>query len=163
MGDRGIQLASRIEQQNSELARFLNARTESDLRLACADPSGSTVDAVLSHLAEGYDLVLGWLEGVANGEPPGPAGHEHHHHGNGSGNLSAYIEHLSRGGRAWESLTRGLSDAQLEQVPPATPDITDGTAPLAEIIDRMIEHQAIHVDYIRNAVTEPAAPATGTA
>jgi hypothetical protein len=157
--DRGEQLASTIDQQSREFAQFLTGWTESDLRLPCADPSGSTVDAVLSHLGEGYDLVLGWLERVAKGAPadgpgspggdPAADGHAHDHQ---PGSLRTHAERLRRGEQTWAALVRGLSDAQLDLVPPAAQDITDGTRPLAEIMDRMIEHQSIHLDYVRDAV-----------
>lgn len=171
---RSEELASTIDRQSRDLDRFLAERSESDLRLPCADPGGSTVGAVLSHLGEGSDIVLGWLEAVVKGgsgsgnghgpSVPGAdeAGHGHDHD-SGPADLRAHAERLRRGGQTWAALVRGLSDAQLDQVPPLTKDITDGTKPLAEIMDRMIEHQLIHLDYIRAAVTGQARGSERTA
>jgi len=146
VADQSEQLASEIEKQNAELAHFFAGCTDADLRRPCADPSGATVAAVLGHLSEGYDLVLGWLARTTGSQVAVPAGGE-------ADDLHAYAERLAAGGRAWATLTSGLDDAQLGTVPPATPDITDGTKPLGSIISHMIEHQSIHLNYVKDAVT----------
>jgi hypothetical protein len=156
--DRSELLASAIDQQTEEVAQFLAGRSDSDLALPCEDPSGATVAAGLSHLTEGYELVLPWLVQVTAGPvaaPPGAAAAIPGGQPPSSGTVRSYAESLRRGGQGWADLVRGLSAAQLEQVPPATKDITDGSVPLADVIDRMIRHQAAHLAYLRSAVAAP--------
>jgi hypothetical protein len=171
MGERGEQLALTIEQQSRELLVLLGGLSESDLRASCEDPSGSTVEAVVHHLGEGYDDVLAWLERSAWGTPadgpgrpapppgphrqPGPHG-AHLQPGPHGDHLAGQIEHLRDGGVRWAALVRGFGEEQLGKVPPATPGVTDGSKTLAEIVDLLIDHQQAHVTYIRRALPERA-------
>jgi DinB superfamily len=156
---RNEQLAVAVETQSRETVEFLSGLSDADMNAPCADPSGATVGAIVAHLGEGYDQVLGWIEKVAWGTaaPAGTAAHRHDPH---EPDLSAQIELLRRGGADWAALLRRFGDEQLDRVPPATEGITDGSRSLAEIMDVMLDHQATHVNYIRQAVAgrTPAAP-----
>ncbi len=167
MADRSEQLASTIDRQANDLDQVLAGLTDSDLELPCADPGGATVGEVLSHLGEGSGMVLGWLDLVASGAPAGDQdsagtqGHAGHGHGHdaGAGSVRGHAERLRQGGETWSELVRGLSDEQLDQVPAAAENITDGTTTLAGIMALMIDHQSAHLDYIKTAVTGLAGPA----
>jgi DinB superfamily len=154
---RNEQLAILVETQSRKTIEFLSGLSDADLNTSCADPGGATVGAVVAHLGAGYDQVLGWIEKVAWGAAtPAAGGHRHDH---GPVDLRAQIELLRRGGADWAALLRRFGDEQLDRVPPATEGITDGSKSLAEIMRMMLDHQAIHVNYIRQAVTGTTAAA----
>jgi hypothetical protein len=156
MAESGEGIAGIIEQQCAELGAFLGTLNQADLRLTCADPAAATVGAVLSHLSEGYDLVLRWLAHVTGGQAldsagiPGELGGPAPDHE--LVDLGAETDRLRLGGQALATMVRGLTGQQLGQVPAETKDITDGTLLLSEIIERMIEHQSIHLGYVRSAM-----------
>ena len=167
MNDRTERLAVTIEQKNEEMLDLLAGLESSDLDRPCADPGGSTVGAVVAHLAEGYGLVLGWIarttgqetDGQRADASPAPQTHDHTlHHGEPERDVVEHIAQLRAGGAVWAALIRGLADDQLERVPAATPMITDGTQTLADIMEMMVEHQSAHLTYIKEAVADPAVP-----
>jgi hypothetical protein len=148
---RNEQLASAVEQQSRETIEFLRGLSDADMNEPCADPSGATVGAVVAHLGEGYDQVLGWIESVA-GETTAPIGTVGHRHEPHAHDTAERIELLRLGGEDWAALLRRVDDERLDRVPPAAENITDGTRTLAEIMQSMLEHQSTHVEYVRQAV-----------
>lgn len=152
MSTRNEQLATAVEQQSRETIEFLRGLSDADMNEPCADPSGATVGAVVAHLGEGYDQVLGWIESVAGGTAA-PIGNVGRQHGPHTHDTAERIELLRHGGEDWAALLRRFDDGQLDRVPPAAENITDGTRTLGEIMQSMLEHQSAHVEYVRQAVS----------
>jgi len=142
-------LAITIEQQCRDVVEFFSGLNEAELRAPCGDPSGDTVAAVLDHLGDGYGEVVGWLCEVAGAPAPATAAVAGDHaHG-----PAAAVERIASGASLLAGTVRGLSQRQLDLVPPAKPGFTDGSKRLSEVIGGMIGHQTAHVDYVKQAVS----------
>jgi hypothetical protein len=172
VSERAEQLATRLDQELSRMIGFVSGLTESQLDAACQDPQGGTVRHVLAHLREGTDQVVAWAASVspdpsngASAAPPVPAAHSHAHphphahshpHPAGPGQPAADVEQtvgqLRDGGSVIVGAVRGLSDRQLDQVPPATEGLADGATPLHGIVAFIADDVAGHLRYLKAAV-----------
>ncbi len=173
MSDRAERLADRLEQKVGEVMEMSAAVTDEQLRLRCADPKGSTVGAVLSHLREGTDDVLAWAARFHDsGGTAAPAAHLHDHdHGHvhddddhehdhehdhdhvpDAAEQAGTVAALGRARSVLGGTVRGLSDEQLDYVPPATKDVTDGSLTLEGIVVAIVEDLDKHMAYVAAAV-----------
>lgn len=162
MSVRGEQLAARSEKQNEEMNTFLASLTDADLAAPTSDPGGTTVGAVLAHIAEGYEQLAGWDDAGADaGEHEHDHPHEHPHehpHDHGSsggrfGTVAALIPVLDGGGKLGVERVRAMTDAELDAVPPANPGVASGSEPMVDVITRMMDHQVEHLGFLREAVS----------
>lgn len=164
MSDRAERLADRLEQKVAEVMEMSAAVTDEQLRLRCADPKGSTVGAVLSHLREGTDDVLAWAARFhQSGGTAAPTDHAHVHahdhphdhdpdHVPDAAEQAETVAALSRARTVLGGIVRGLSDEQLDYVPPATRDVTDGSLTLDGIVVAIVEDLDKHMAYVAAAV-----------
>jgi len=180
VSERAEQLATRLDQELSRMIGFVSGLTESQLDAACADPQGATVRHVLVHLREGTEQVVGWAASVSadpsNGgsarpaaPPAAPAEHAHSHshphdhshsHPPGPAQPAADVEQtvalLRDGGSVIVGAVRGLSDRQLDHVPPATKGLADGATPLHGIVAFIADDVAGHLQHLKAAVAAGA-------
>jgi DinB superfamily len=179
--ERAIRLARQLDAELGRMARFVSGLTPDQVGAACADPQGDTVSGVLSHLREGTEQVVRWAarmaDGGAAGHPVGVHGHAHgdgHPHGDGQAHaagggapgaardpgegpdpqeeIDRTVAVLSQGGDLVVLAVTGLSDAQLDVVPPATPGLADGVMTLQRIIEFIGEDLAAHLEHLQAAV-----------
>jgi len=172
VSERAEHLATRLDQELSRMIGFVSGLTESQLDAACKDPQGATVRHVLAHLREGTDQVVAWAASVSadpsNGSsapsahsPAHPHSHSHadahsHSHATGTGRPAADVERtvaqLRDDGSVIVGAVRGLSDQQLDQVPPATAGLADGATPLHGIVAFIGDDVAGHLQHLKAAV-----------
>lgn len=178
MTERGNRVAQRFEQQVEYVVELISGLSEHDLRVPCGDPRGHTVGGVVAHLRDGTGQVMRWADtmtpGVSVTAAPAAVPHAHEHsrgHGHGHGHedgagavLTAaerdqVMAALAAGCGALARAVRGLSDEQLDSLPPPAPDLTDGTVPLHKIIDLITDDLASHMRHVEQALA--AQPAAG--
>jgi hypothetical protein len=174
VSERAEQLATRLDRELSRMIGFVSGLTESQLDAACTDPQGGTVRHVLAHLREGTDQVVAWAASVSAGPsnggsaaPAAPAEHAHSHshphshaHGHShpagadqpAGDMAQTVAQLRDGGSVIVGAVRGLSDQQLDQVPPATEGLADGATPLHGIVAFIADDVAGHLQHLEAAV-----------
>jgi hypothetical protein len=168
MSERGEELAARLDRQISELAGVLSGLSESDLRAASQDPKAPTTGDLLDHLLGGTALVIGWLGRVSQSGPrqehgPGDHGHGAGHPEAGGGaegraDPAELVATFRSGGAELVQVVRAFRDEQLDSYPPATPELTDGSRTLGQVIDFVIEDLAGHMRYLNEALaTRPGA------
>ena len=92
--------------------------------------------------------------------------HDHHHdhdHGGPDGPRAAEVEAtvvaLRGPGEAFVEAVRGLSDAQLDSVPPPAESLTDGSITLGEIALFIADDLAAHRAYLQRAIAQAPQPA----
>ena len=187
MSERAEMLAARLDAEMVGMADFVSGLDSTQLDAACGDPIGATVAHVLTHLREGTDQVRDWAAEVAAGvaATPAPAaghthdgghahdhdaghahdhdgGHAHEHDGGhaaaGGGDVGETAATLRAGAAYLAGMVRGLSDEQLEFTPPASPRLTDGTAPLHAILDFLVEDVAAHRAHLVRALAAERRP-----
>jgi len=158
VSERGTKLMTKASRQLDEMAEFFGALDEADLRKPCLkDDAGSTVGAVAAHAAEIYHYLGRFLR--ATGYVPGsPAtGNSHgHDHGHAAPealpNLPDLLDRLT-GGKAPIGLLAGLTDEQLDSVPPAgSGRFSNGRRNLERAIDALIAHQGALLVTLKRAV-----------
>jgi hypothetical protein len=167
LNSRSIGIVRNVDRTNLELIDLLATLTEADMPLPCADPSGGTVGEIVAHLSEGAPEVFAYLTAVVSGSFMPPAdtdGHESRHdhtHDTSapSADPAAVLELVRVRRQMFTDFVGKLTDEQLESGAPAAPGITDGTRTLAEVIDDMVDHQAQHLAYLREAIDGREVPA----
>lgn len=160
MSERGTASMTKASRQLDEMAAFCGALDEEDLRKPCLkDDAGSTVGAVAAHMVE-IPAYLGqflWATGYVTGSPTTGDSHSHgpNHRHAGSEVLPDLPDLMGRlsDGKSSISLLAGLTDEQLESVPPAgSGRFADGRRSLERVIDAIIAHQAALLVMLKRAV-----------
>jgi hypothetical protein len=157
----GQELAEKVEQQISEMGKFLSGLTESDLSLPCHDDdrAGTTVGTVASHVVGGFSQASMFLRiSQAGGIPKNFANSNHvqaHTQGTGGPDPSdpqKMAKTLERDGATLVKVLSQMSDEQLAVVPPKIGNIANGKETLAEVVANTLHHQAEHMVRLREAV-----------
>jgi hypothetical protein len=149
VSERSEPIATTIERSNHAMVSFLGDIRPDQLAIACADDGGETIGAIVAHLAEGYEQILGWIQRSTGGPvspPPAPRVR--------TDIFVGQVARLGQLGVEWAALVRGLTNEQLDLVPPATTGITDGSLTLGSVMDELLEHQRLHLTYIDKALGE---------
>lgn len=150
MSQRGTLLMERATRQIDEIAELFAALGETDLARPSLDRPGRTVGEEAAHIAEGYHFMGRFLESA--GYPPGAMAGRGVHGRGVAPTLSGLRERLS-GARAAIARLAGLTDEQLDDVPPAkTSRFSDGSRNLEQVIEEVIDHQAGHLTELKRAV-----------
>lgn len=173
MTERAEHLAADLEVQLGLLTGLVASLRPEQVSAPCDDPQGADVAGVLLHLREGTDQFVDWAAHLTGGGPaPSTTGHGHGHPHqvrppgpdaagpSGTVDPRAQIDltlsALRRGGGAVVPAVRGLSDAQLDVVPPPVPDLADGVMNLEQILDFISRDLAAHLGHLRAAVAAVA-------
>lgn len=156
MSERGTELMTKARRQLDEMIEFVGALGEADLHKPCRDDdSRNTVGAVAAHAAEIYQYLGRFL--AATGYIPGPSVTENSHgHGHVASESPPHLPELLdrlNGGKTAIGLLAGLTDEQLDSVPPAgSSRFSDGRRSLERVIDAVITHQAALLVMLKRAV-----------
>lgn len=158
MSKRGTALMAKASRQIDEMAEFIGALDEADLRKPFPkDAAGSSVGAVAAHAAEIYHYLGRFLRdtGYVPGSPA--TGNSHgDDHGHAAPEAPPHLPDLLdrlTGGKAPISLLGDLTDEQLDSVPPAgSGRFSDGRRSLERAIDATIAHQAALLVTLKRAV-----------
>ena len=156
MRDRGAQLLEMANGQISELAKLLATRGEAALTLACPGRErlgDGTVGATARHTADTYCRIAAFLQAPTHG-PSSRRGASTH--GDYRGDKIELDDLLRRLSEAHDALgpVGGLSDAQLDEVPPASEmRFCDGQRTLDQVLSALLKHQRHQIEALKAAVT----------
>ena len=156
MGNRAEDLAARFEQANEALIATIEQSAEEQWRQPCPDEHWS-VGVLAHHVAEDHELLAGFVQQLANGEPlPAltmaqvDAMNAERAQQCAGCTKEETLELLRRNGAAAAALVRSLSDEQLAR----TGTFFGQTMSTAQLIERvLIGHIAEHGRSIRAVVT----------
>jgi hypothetical protein len=156
MGDRGAQLLEIADGQISELAGLLSTRGNGVLTLPCPGRGklgDGTVGATALHTADSYRRIAAFLQETVDAPTSShPASHGRHYRADNV-DLNRLLERLSEAQGALSSLG-GLSDEQLDAVPPASEmRFCDGQRTLEQVLTSLLTHQRHQIDALKAAVT----------
>lgn len=176
MTERAAQLMQTADTQLSELIDLLSAQDEAAMRLPCPGREklgDGTVGACASHTADNYLRIAAFLRGEQHAPPRqvavGPGAHRIPRLLRARGHASASAGHsapyradsvdlhdlLERLADARDALSvlAGLTDQQLDTVPPASEmKFCDGQRTLEQIVTSLLGHQSHQLDALRAAV-----------
>jgi hypothetical protein len=156
MGDRGVQLLEIAGGQISELASLLSTRGNAVLTLPCPGRGrlgDGTVGATALHTADSYRRIAAFLQKTVDARSSSqPASHGRQYRGEDV-DLNRLLEQLSEAQGALSSLG-GLSDEQLDEVPPASETrFCDGQRTLEQVLTSLLKHQRHQIEALKAAVT----------
>jgi hypothetical protein len=156
MGERGAQLLEIADGQISELASLLSTRGNAVLTLPCPGRGklgDGTVGATALHTADSYRRIAVFLQETVDARSSRyPASHGTHDRAQDV-DLNRLLERLSEAQGALGSLG-GLSDEQLDEVPPASEmRFCDGQRTLEQVLTSLLKHQRHQIDALTAAVT----------
>lgn len=164
MNDRGTQLQETANRQISELIALISKPGEAALRLPCPGREklgDGTVAACVMHTADNYHRIAGFLQGQRGGghtriakllHLSGEDKHQDNYQADDI-DLPALLDRLSAGRDAL-SVLAGLTEAQLDTVPPASKmKFCDGQRTLQQVVTNLLKHQSYQLDALRRAIT----------
>ena len=175
MSERGTQLFKMADGQLSELIGLFSTRDVAALSLACPGREklgDGTVGALATHTADHYVRIARFI--AADATAPASdwthrsfrsiasrfGGHTRGEHGpwmHGPGaacptDRAGVLDRLSKGREAMRVLA-GLTDEQLDTVPPASDmKFCDGRRTLEQIVTNLLNHQSHQLDALKGAL-----------
>jgi hypothetical protein len=175
MSERGTQLFQIADGQLSALIGLFSTCEEAAVSLPCPDReklADGTVGAVATHTADNYVRIADFIAAGA-AAPPGKETHRSFRsiasrlgrHGRGehgpwmhgpgaagSTDRAGVLDRLSKGRDAMGVLA-GLTDEQLDTVPPASDmKFCDGQRTLEQIVTNLLNHQSHQLDALKGAL-----------
>jgi len=152
MAERAEQLHSTANGQIEQLIGLLSSIDQATLRLPCPGRQklgDGTVGALVSHTADNYQRIAGFVQ-TSEGAP----GAGQHGHGHSADNIdpTAVITQLSAARDALGRLAE-LTNGQLDAVPPKDSfRFCDGQRTLHQVLASLLKHQAHQLDSIQTTV-----------
>jgi hypothetical protein len=156
MGERGAQLLEIASGQISELASVLSTRGNAVLTLPCPGRGklgDGTVGATALHTADSYRRIAAFVQETVDARSGSHSASHGRHSRADNVDLDRLLERVSEAQRALSSLG-GLSDEQLDEVPPASEmRFCDGQRTLERVLTSLLKHQRHQIDALKAAVT----------
>jgi hypothetical protein len=152
---RARQLHETADHQLAELAEILSRAGQAGLERPCAGRErlgDGTVGAVAAHAIDNYGRIAQFVADVRDGT----ARHEPAPHGQAHGatdvELNSLLGHLESARVALAGI-EGLTDAQLDSVPPAgAMRFADGERTLEQVIANLLNHQRHQIEAVTAAL-----------